>query len=86
MAENNYKEENEMLVQQLDEADKEVKALRQEIQYMKDKSKPSYLYLQSGSTPMTIAELVCRECLGDSDTLRDVVYYIGCFIDREQGD
>lgn len=42
----------------------------------------NYLYLASGSTPMTIAELVCRECQGDTDILQDVVYYIECYIKR----
>lgn len=75
-------EEAEMLAKQLEEAKQKVDSQRKEIECLKDKSKPSYLYLQSGSTPMTIAELVCRGCLGDSDTLKDVVYFINCYIDR----
>jgi hypothetical protein len=84
--EDNYKEQAEMLSRQLEEAKRKVESQRKEIEYLKDKSKPSYLYLQSGSTPMTIAELVCKECLGDNDTLKDVVYFINCYIDRYNSD
>ena len=79
-------EEAEMLAKELAEAKQKVESQRKEIECLKDKSKPSYLYLQSGSTPMTIAELVCKGCLGDNDALKDVVYFINCYIDRYNSD
>lgn len=79
--ENNYREENEMLTQQLEEAHKVVEGLRKEIAYLKDKDKPSVLFLQEGATPMTVAEMVVREC-NDKEWLNDVVYYINCYLSR----
>ena len=79
--ENNHKEEIEMLTQQLEEARKIIEGLRKEIEFMKDKNKPSVLYLQDGATPMTIAEMVVREC-NDKEILDEVVYFINCYLNK----
>lgn len=79
--ENNYKEQAEMLSQQLEEAHKVVEGLRKEIAYLKDKDKPSVLFLQSGATPMTVAEMVIREC-SDEEWLQEVVYFINCYLNK----
>lgn len=42
------------------------------------------LRTSNGSTPMTVAELVVRECLGDEDWLKEVAYYIDCYIKRNE--
>ena len=42
------------------------------------------LRTSNGSTPMTVAELVVRECLSDDEWLKDIVYYIECYIKRNQ--
>lgn len=81
--EDNYKEENKMLSQQLEEAHKVVDGLRKEIAYLKDKDKPSVLFLQSGATPMTVAEMVVREC-SDEEWLQEVVYFINCYLTRNK--
>lgn len=39
------------------------------------------LVLGKGATPMTVAELVVREC-DDEEWLNDVIYYINAFIER----
>lgn len=79
--ENNHKDEVKMLSQQLEESRKIIVGLRKEIEYMKDKSKPSVLYLQDGATPMTIAELVVRES-SDKEILEEVVYFLNCYLNK----
>jgi len=37
----------------------------------------------TGATPMTIADAILREL--DSETLEEVLYYIDCFLKRNEG-
>lgn len=39
---------------------------------------PCNLNVPAGTTPMTIADAILREC--DSETLAAVLYYIDCFL------
>ena len=41
------------------------------------------LTLGAGATPLTVAELVVREC-SDEEFLEDVVYFINCYIERNR--
>lgn len=41
----------------------------------------NHLRLGSGTTAMTIADLVIREC-GDNEVLLDVIYFLQCWIQR----
>ena len=41
----------------------------------------NHIRLGSGTTAMTIADLVIRECV-DNDVLLDVIYYLNCWIQR----
>ena len=38
------------------------------------------LNVPTGATPMTIADAILREC--DDETLKDVLYYIDCFLKK----
>ena len=38
----------------------------------------------AGTTPMTIADAIVREC-NDRDILEDVIYYLNCYIERTYG-
>ena len=40
--------------------------------------RPCNLDVPTGATPMTIADAILREC--DEEVLRDVLYYIDCFL------
>lgn len=39
---------------------------------------PCNLEVPAGSTPMTIADAILREC--DRETLEEVLYFIDCFL------
>ena len=39
---------------------------------------PCNLYAPTGSTPMSIADAILREC--DTETLAEVLYYIDCYL------
>ena len=39
---------------------------------------PCNLYAPAGTTPMTIADAILREC--DTETLAEVLYYIDCYL------
>ena len=42
------------------------------------------MYVGNNATPMTVAEMVVREC-PDHEWLADVVYYIKAYLNREYG-
>ena len=41
---------------------------------------PCNLYAPAGTTPMTIADAILREC--DQETLEEVLHYIDCYLKR----
>lgn len=41
---------------------------------------PCNLEVPAGSTPMTIADAILREC--DRETLEEVLYFIDCFLNK----
>ena len=43
--------------------------------------KDEKLILENGATPLTVAEVVVREC-GDEDWLEDVIYYLRAYLNR----
>lgn len=47
-----------------------------------ENNRASELYLSSGSTPMTLADLITREC-PDREFLESVIFFINAYIEHE---
>lgn len=72
--------DNNELLQTIKEQANEIEALKSVIEKLN--VKPSNLYVADGATPMTIAEMVVRECK-DEEILEDIIYYIEAYLSRE---
>lgn len=62
-----------------------LEATQKELEFMKYKAEQAKLVIPEGGTPMTIAELVVREC-PDKDWIKTVSYYLECFLNEPSFD
>ena len=72
----------EDMIETINEQEKCIAELRRKCEELQIINKPSKLYVGNNATPMTVAEMVVREC-PDREWLDDVVYYIKAYINRE---
>lgn len=76
-------------IRNLEEENKSLKfqnrELKETIKRLENNNLFPYLNIVSGSTTMTIAELVVREC-SDKEWLKSVRYYIDCAINEPRFD
>lgn len=74
----------EDMIKTINDQEKCIAELRKKCEELQIINKPSKLYVGNNATPMTVAEMVVREC-PDHEWLDDVVYYIKAYINREYG-
>lgn len=71
----------EDMMKTINDQEKCIAELRKKCEELQIINKPSKLYVGNNATPMTVAEMVVREC-SDYEWLDDVVYYIKAYINR----
>lgn len=82
-------EAQESKIKELEAKNKELQkileATQKELEYSKYKNEQAKLIIPNGGTPMTIAELVVREC-PDKEWIKTVNYYLECFLNEPSFD
>ena len=74
----------EDMIKTINEQKECIAELRKKCEELQMINKPSKLYVGNNATPMTVAEMVVREC-SEEEWLQDVVFYINAYISRAYG-